>query len=141
MLADQGMLTPHETEIEQLNLNNVIRELEAIKANNGGKMPYGTISKVVEARKRLLPWLSINHVKYQMKKNKKLFNEIYSSTTTSTSTFSAAMGNAASSSQTFASLLSTMSTSDFNAPRNLAPSITTNYVSSPVASTSSHPSN
>jgi len=39
MLADQGMLTPHETEIEQLNLNNVIRELEAIKANNGGKMP------------------------------------------------------------------------------------------------------
>ena len=51
MLADQGMLTPHETEIEQLNLNNVIRELEAIKANNGGKMPYGTISKVVEARK------------------------------------------------------------------------------------------
>ena len=68
MLADQGMLTPHETEIEQLNLNNVIRELEAIKANNGGKMPYGTTSKVVEARKRLLPWLSINHVKYQMKK-------------------------------------------------------------------------
>jgi len=140
MLADQGMLTPHETEIEQLNLNNVIRELEAIKANNGGKMPYGTISKVVEARERLLPWLSINHVKYQMKKNKKLFNEIYSSTTTSTSTFSAAMGNAASSSLTFASL-STMSTSDFNAPRNLAPAITTNYVSSPVASTSSHPSN
>ena len=132
MLADQGMLTPHETEIEQLNLNNVIRELEAIKANNGGKMPYGTISKVVEARKRLLPWLSINHVKYQMKKNKKLFNEIYSSTTTSTSTFSADMGNAASSSLTFASL-STMSTSDFNAPRNLAPAITTNYVSSPVA--------
>ena len=80
MLADQGMLTPHETEIEQLNLNNVIRELEAINANNGGKMPYGTISKVVEARKRLLPWLSINHFKYQMKKNKKLFNEIYSST-------------------------------------------------------------
>ena len=60
MLADQGMLTPHETKIEQLNLNNVIRELEAIKANNGGKMPHGTISKVVEARKRLLPWLSIS---------------------------------------------------------------------------------
>jgi hypothetical protein len=55
MLADQGMLTPHETKIEQLNLNNVIRELEAIKANNGDKMPYGLISKVVEARKRLLP--------------------------------------------------------------------------------------
>ena len=32
MLAEQGMLThPHETEIEQLNLNNTIRELEAIK--------------------------------------------------------------------------------------------------------------
>ena len=52
MLADKGMPTPHETEIEQeLNVNNVIRELEAIKANNGGKMPYGTISKVVKAWK------------------------------------------------------------------------------------------
>ena len=46
--------------------------------------------------------------------------------------FSAARGNAASSSLTFASL-STMSTTDFNAPRNLAPAITTNYVASPVA--------
>ena len=52
MLADQGMITPHETEIEQLNLNNVIRELEVIKANNVGKMPYGTISKVAKASKR-----------------------------------------------------------------------------------------
>ena len=43
------------------------------------------------------------------------------------------MGNAASSSSlTFASL-STMSTSDFNVPRNLAPAIPTNYDSSPVA--------
>jgi hypothetical protein len=43
------------------------------------------------------------------------------------------MGDATSSSLTFASF-STMSTSDFNTPtRNLAPAITTNYVSSPVA--------
>ena len=71
---------------------------------------------------------------YEMRENKKLSNEIYSSTTTSTSTFSAAMGryDTTSSSLTFASL-STMLTSDFNAPRNLAPTITSNYVSSPVA--------
>ena len=43
------------------------------------------------------------------------------------------MGNAASSSLTFASLCSKMSTSDFNVPRNLAPAIPTNYDSSPVA--------
>ena len=120
MLADQGMLTPRETEIEQLNLNNVIQELEAIKAHNGGKMPYYvTISKVVEARKRLLPRISINYVKCQMNKNKKLLNEIYSSTATST-LFSDAAENAASSPLTFA-FHSTMSTSDFNLVEILSP--------------------
>ena len=57
----------------------MIRELEAKKANNGGKMPYGAISRTVSAKQCIFPWISVNQVKNELKRSAKL--EFKSSTT------------------------------------------------------------
>ena len=69
-------LSPEELVSVQICLNNVIRELEAKKANNGGKMPYGAISRTVSC---IFPWISVNQVKNELKQSAKL--EVKSSTT------------------------------------------------------------
>ena len=56
-------LSPEELVSVQICLNNVIRELEAKKANNGGKMPYGAISRTVSAKQCIFPWISVNQGK------------------------------------------------------------------------------
>ena len=72
-------MSPEELVSVQICLNNVIRELEAKKANNGGKMPYGAISRTVSAKQCIFPWISVNQVKNELKQSAKL--EVKSSTT------------------------------------------------------------
>ena len=42
----------------QCNMLGIVTELEAIKANNNGKLPYGAITNMVKAQKEYLPWLT-----------------------------------------------------------------------------------
>ena len=72
-------LSPEELVSVQFCLNNVIRELEAKKANNGGKMSHGAISRTVSAKQCIFPWISVNQVKNELKRSAKL--EVKSSTT------------------------------------------------------------
>ena len=44
--------------IIQHNMLGIVTELEAIKANNNGKLPYGAITNMVKAQKVYLPWLT-----------------------------------------------------------------------------------
>ena len=39
-------------------LNKIYMELEVTKANNGGMLPYGAISKIVDGKKDTLVWLN-----------------------------------------------------------------------------------
>ena len=73
-------LSPEELVSVQICLNNVIRELEAKKANNGGKMPYGAISRTVSAKQCNFPWISVNQVKNELKRSATKL-EVKSSTT------------------------------------------------------------
>ena len=45
----------------------IVTELEAIKANNNGKLPYGAITNMVKAQKVYLPWLT-KKVDYWLRK-------------------------------------------------------------------------
>ena len=49
-------------------LNNIIQQIETCKAQNGGKLPYGTISSIVESHKVNFPWLDVRKVNYHMQK-------------------------------------------------------------------------
>ena len=42
----------------QCNMLGIFTELEAIKANNNGKLPYGAITNMVKAQKVYLPWFT-----------------------------------------------------------------------------------
>jgi hypothetical protein len=42
----------------QCNMLGIVTELEAIKANNNGKLPYGAITNMLKAQKEYLPWLT-----------------------------------------------------------------------------------
>ena len=42
----------------QRNMLGIVTELEAIKAKNNGKLPYGAITNMVKAQKVYLPWLT-----------------------------------------------------------------------------------
>jgi hypothetical protein len=44
--------------IIQCNMLGIVTELEAIKANNNGKLPYGAITNMLKAQKEYLPWLT-----------------------------------------------------------------------------------
>ena len=39
-------------------LNNILMELEILKANNNGKLPYGEISNIVASKVATLTWLT-----------------------------------------------------------------------------------
>ena len=47
-------------------LNNIVQQIETRKAKYGGKLPYGTISSIVESHKVNFPWLDVNKVNYHM---------------------------------------------------------------------------
>jgi len=47
-------------------LNNIMNQIEKRKASNGGKLPYGTISSIVEDNKEAFPWLDANKIKNHM---------------------------------------------------------------------------
>ena len=51
-----------------LNLNHIARELEAAKANNGGKIPYGAITAMVHKMKPVLPWLTKDMIQHRLRK-------------------------------------------------------------------------
>jgi hypothetical protein len=57
----------HEYTIN-LNLDYIVRELEAAKANNDGKIPYGGISDMYKKMKPALPWLTRDMIKYRLRK-------------------------------------------------------------------------
>ena len=52
-------------------LYKIYMDLEVIKANNGGSLPYGTISKIVDDKKDMLIWLNKDRVNNYLKKKKK----------------------------------------------------------------------
>ena len=69
------LLAPDHEYTINLNLNYIVRELEAAKANNNGKIPYGGISNICEKMKPALPWLTKDMIKYHLKKLNKCTNE------------------------------------------------------------------
>ena len=44
-------------------LGYIVKELEVLKANNGGKTPYGTLKKLVNDHLVMFPWLNVMMVK------------------------------------------------------------------------------
>ena len=53
----------------QRNMLGIVTELEAIKANNNGKLPYGAITNMVKAQNKVyLPWLPKKKVDYWLRK-------------------------------------------------------------------------
>jgi len=52
-------------------LEKIYLELEVMKANNGGTLPYGAISKKVEEHKNILTWLDLNQVYNHLRKKYK----------------------------------------------------------------------
>ena len=45
-------------------LNNIIQQIETLKAQNGGKLVYGMIRSIVDNNKVTFPWLDVNKVTY-----------------------------------------------------------------------------
>ena len=45
----------------------IIRELEVLKANNGGKTPYGALKKLVDEHLVTFPWLNVMVTNYLCK--------------------------------------------------------------------------
>jgi len=45
-----------------------MNQIEMHKASNGGELPYGTISSIIEDNKEAFPWLDANKIKYHMQK-------------------------------------------------------------------------
>jgi hypothetical protein len=86
--AKKSRISSKEQQTIQIILNNIVRELEVHKVNNGGRMPYGAISEVILAKQKNLPWLiihqvrnqTIHQVKQQLKKTAQL--EVKSTGTT-----------------------------------------------------------
>jgi hypothetical protein len=62
------LLAPDHEYTINLNLNYIVRELEAAKANNNGRIPYGGISSTCDKMKPALPWLTKDMIKYHLKK-------------------------------------------------------------------------
>ncbi|KAI2506247.1 hypothetical protein MHU86_8182 [Fragilaria crotonensis] len=58
----------HSKDILTLNLNRIVRELEAVKTKNGGKIPYGSITATVQKMQHVLPWLTKNMIQNQLRK-------------------------------------------------------------------------
>ena len=57
---------PAMREAVTATLNNIVQQIETRKAQYGGKLPYGTISSIVESHKVNFPWLDVNKVNYHM---------------------------------------------------------------------------
>jgi hypothetical protein len=51
----------------QLNLTNIVNELYVIRANNGGKLPYGATASLLREKLPTLSWLTKDQVNYHMK--------------------------------------------------------------------------
>ena len=51
-----------------LILNNIVMELETLKANNNGKLPYGAISNIVASKAATQTWLTKPMVQYHLQK-------------------------------------------------------------------------
>ena len=58
----------HFQDTLSLNLNHIVSDLEAAKANNGGKIPYGGITKIVQQMQPMLPWLTKTLIQNQLRK-------------------------------------------------------------------------
>ena len=57
-----------DKEIVKLVLNNIVRELEATKANNVGVLLYGAITRLVANKGGKITWLTKDMVMYHLKK-------------------------------------------------------------------------
>jgi len=49
-------------------LLNISTNMEVLKANNNGKLPYGAISRAVHDVQELVPWVTTQKVKYFLRK-------------------------------------------------------------------------
>ena len=50
------------------SLNHIAMEIEALKASNGGRVPYGSLQQIVEENKADFPWLTVDKVNYHLRK-------------------------------------------------------------------------
>jgi hypothetical protein len=51
-----------------MNLNIVARKVEVAKAHNHGVTPHSTISDIVKSMKATLPWITVEMVRFHMRK-------------------------------------------------------------------------
>ena len=49
----------------------ICREVEIVRSNNGGNLPYGALQKVVKEHKVTFPWLNVMQVKNYIRRLKK----------------------------------------------------------------------
>jgi hypothetical protein len=55
-----------------LGLNHICTELEALKANNAGTLPYGAVAQIVKERHKVCPWITTTKVHNHLKKLRQL---------------------------------------------------------------------
>ena len=60
------------------SLNHIALEIEALKARNGRRVPYGSVLQIVEEKKTDFLWLTVDKVNYHLRK----FNKDGATTTT-----------------------------------------------------------
>jgi hypothetical protein len=61
----------HSKDVLKSNLERIIRELESVKIRNGGKIPYGSISAIVQQMQHVLPWLTKEMIQNKLRKKPK----------------------------------------------------------------------
>jgi hypothetical protein len=49
----------------------ICREVETVRSNNGGNLPYGALQKTVKEQKVTFPWLNVVQVKNYIRKFEK----------------------------------------------------------------------
>ena len=67
--AKRVTLLAVDKETIQLNLNNIGREVEVWRVSSkNGRVRYDALARLVEAKKKLLSWLTVDLVKNHLKK-------------------------------------------------------------------------
>ena len=66
--AAQSIRSTNKARMIEHRLLNNSTNMEVLKANNNGKLPYGAISRAVHDVQELVPWVTTQKVKYFQRK-------------------------------------------------------------------------
>ena len=66
--AAQSISSANKARMIEHCLLNISTNMEVLKANNNGKLPYGAISRAVHDVEELVPWVTTQKVKYFLRK-------------------------------------------------------------------------